>query len=225
MVAVIFGRLILRRNRQQSLISVFHFWKPDQNPDVGHGPWFLSSRPLLSQAPDCGKNSPWALWPAREAHSPARGGPHFSQVLQTPLLPSSQPLMSVPLGPITPEKQLGMIDIPWEGVLGTSTSADALPCSFLLTFNYISLSSAVRPASWQDTELWLKPVIPCRHLLPWAFLAMGLGGNRHESDWQERPWESECAARHPLPFSSLSSTPPKHTRPLDGAIIKECEHI
>ena len=26
-------------------------------------------------------------------------------------------------------------------------SASALPCSFLLTFNYISLSSAVRPAS------------------------------------------------------------------------------
>ena len=45
--------------------------------------------------------------------------------------------MSVPFGPITPEKQLGVIGIPWEGVLGTSLACQPMPCHvhFCFVFN------------------------------------------------------------------------------------------
>ena len=199
---------------ENSTNSSCHFWKTEFLGGAGKdcssqcsssdtqiwepGPWFLSSRPLLSPAPKCGKNSPWALWLAGGACSPpARWGgwnPHFFKVLQRPLLPLSLSLMLVPFSPITPEEQLGMIGILWEGVLGTSLACQPVPCRVhfcwhLIIFHFHQLSGQLpdRPLNY----VWSQSSPADTFLFGPSWLT-ALGENRYKADWQGRSWESEC---------------------------------
>lgn len=58
---------------QRSLVSVFQFWKPDQNTDVrAWPPMAILPRPLLRRARHSGRNATRAAWPVREAPAAPR---------------------------------------------------------------------------------------------------------------------------------------------------------
>lgn len=114
MVAIIFGRIILRRNRQ--IISHLSVQVLKARPEHGCGDTgsdvLLSKAMLfLRQASESRKNFPWAVWPAGESPQP------FKDV--TTLHPgapdTSAPLSPIPFGHIIPDGQLSMIGTLWKG--------------------------------------------------------------------------------------------------------------
>ena len=115
--------------------------------------------------------------------------------VQRPLLPLSLHLMLVPLSPITSEKQLGMIGILWEGVLGTSLACQPVPCRVhfcwhLIIFHFLQLSGQLPDRSLNYA--WSQSA-PADTFLFGPSRLTALGENRYKADWQERSWESECA--------------------------------
>lgn len=107
-------------------------------------------RPLLPQTPGSRKNSPWAMWPGGESPQPLNG--------MTTLIPDTSHTAAAFVSASDTNsfwshhpRRAARHDWYSMGVevLGDSLgiSAGILPCAFLLTSNYISFSSAVRPAS------------------------------------------------------------------------------
>lgn len=116
MVAVIFGRIILRRNRQ--IISPLSMPVLEARPEhrrEGTASGVLSSKVMvfLRQAFESRENFPWTV----QGNAPGPSGtcPHFTQVLQTPLILLSQHPVPVPFGHVIPQGRLGVIGTLWEG--------------------------------------------------------------------------------------------------------------
>lgn len=71
------------------------------------------------------------MWPAGESRQPLSDVTTILPRAPTRLLLLPQHLMPIPFGHLTAEGQLGMIGIPWEGILATSWRISRCPAMFV----------------------------------------------------------------------------------------------